>query len=419
MRIATPLVNGLAVAHSPYTVNLAAKRTTPAARLARRAPDAVNLPLLNYFKRTDLQWYGNISVGTPPQTLSVVFDTGSTSLEFSSTLCGAACAKQNQFAPSNSSTFIDGGSQKRIVFSTGVGVDPVVGDDTTLVLRSGRDTVRIGDLAAERVPLFLIVNQTAPFFDNPFDGIMGLGATPGAFFAALAQQGLPGIFGMLFTPHDEGGAQLTVGGVDATKFSGEPTYAALSTNGPDVFWTLTSDGIFVGGQAARNTRNLDVIFDSGTSTIALDPKLSKLIYGLISPEIQPNAAKPGTWGFPCSILPLPQASIDFAFTSTSGQTFNLTIPSSSFSVGPFAGGNGTLCQGLITDLAGYAIVGGSLLKEYYSIWDLDQRRMGFVKRNGTISAADKSATGAAATLNLRALFRASVLAALTTLLFSL
>ena len=41
------------------------------------------------------------------QTVSVVFDTGSSTLEFASTLCGTACANQVQFDSSKSSTFVD------------------------------------------------------------------------------------------------------------------------------------------------------------------------------------------------------------------------------------------------------------------------------------------------------------------------
>ncbi|KZW03629.1 acid protease [Exidia glandulosa HHB12029] len=397
MRATNSLVGALSVAHSPYTLTLSPKRLDTTHSLSRRALQPADVPLMDYFNRTDLQWYGNISVGTPPQNLTVVFDTGSTTLEFASTLCGSACANQHQFNPNKSSTFVDGGSSRRIVFSTGVGIDPVVGDNTALVLRTAKDTVRVADLSASEVPIYLITNQTPVFLQNPFDGIMGLGAQPVGFLGGLIAQGLPAMFGMLFTPHDEGGAQLTLGGVDSSQFSGDPTYVVLSNDMAPQMWVLSSSGIFVGGKAAPTPQQLSVIFDSGTSTLAIDPTLSKAIYALISPEIQPNSAQPGTWGFPCSILPLGNATIDFAFTSTDGRLFNLTIPADALSVGPFPTNNpnGTLCQGFITDLQGFVIVGGSLLKEYYSIWDVSGHRMGFAKRNGTIAVSHK--TGAAAT----------------------
>jgi hypothetical protein len=48
-----------------------------------------------------------LTSSSPYQTVSVVFDTGSSTLEFASTLCGTACANQVQFDSSKSSTFVD------------------------------------------------------------------------------------------------------------------------------------------------------------------------------------------------------------------------------------------------------------------------------------------------------------------------
>jgi hypothetical protein len=68
--------------------------------------------------------------------------------------------------------------------------------------------------------------------------------------------------------------------------------------------------------------------------------------------------------------------IDITFTSQDGSPFNLTIPSSELSVGPFADDPST-CQTLINAFDGLELVGGSLLKHWYSIWDVGNGRMGF------------------------------------------
>jgi hypothetical protein len=68
--------------------------------------------------------------------------------------------------------------------------------------------------------------------------------------------------------------------------------------------------------------------------------------------------------------------IDITFTSQDGTPFNLTIPSSELSVGPFADDPST-CQTLINVFEGLELVGGSLLKHWYSIWDVGGQRMGF------------------------------------------
>lgn len=106
-------------------------------------------------------------------TWQVVFDTGSSTLEFASTLC-ASCSNPVLFDPDRSSTFRDGGRVSSITFATGVGVDPVVGANYRLTLRSAVDTVSVSGLTAPNTNLFLITDQTPTFNIDPFSGIQGL-----------------------------------------------------------------------------------------------------------------------------------------------------------------------------------------------------------------------------------------------------
>lgn len=109
--------------------------------------------------------------------------------------------------------------------------------------------------------------------------------------------------------------------------------------------------------------------------ILLTPS-TQAIYSLISPNIKANPNEPGTYGIACSLIPTLPAVIDITFTSQQGTPFNLTIPSSELSVGPFAN-NASLCQTLINAFDGLELVGGSLLKHYYSVWDIGNKRLGF------------------------------------------
>ncbi|KAJ7072089.1 acid protease [Mycena amicta] len=358
----------------PQTIQLRSRVAPKEATLRRRALSPTTVNLTDFFLGTDLQWYGNMTVGTPPQVVSVVFDTGSSSLEFASTLC-AACP-QVKFNSSKSSTFVDVGTTSTITFSTGVGVDPVVGANYRLTLRAARDTVSVGGLSAPATNLFLITNETPKFDIDPFSGIQGMSARAQGFFASLVSQGLPSLFSLYLTPEAVGGAEMTVGGIDTTKFTGNLTFASLPA-GSGATWTLASPQIFVNGQtnaALRATRN--VIFDSGTSNILFPTATANAIYALISPNIVPHSAEPGTYGIACASIPSLPAEISIAFTAQNGQLFNLTIPSSELSVGPFED-NPAVCQTLINAFDGLSLVGGSLLKHYYSVWDVGGQRMGF------------------------------------------
>lgn len=105
------------------------------------------------------------------------------------------------------------------------------------------------------------------------------------------------------------------------------------------------------------------------------------MYALISPDIQPFAAEPGAYGLPCNKIGGLPAEISIAFTDQLGKPFNLTIPSSELNVGPFQSDPST-CQTLINAFEGLELVGGSLLKHWYSVWDIENQRMGFASNGG-------------------------------------
>lgn len=95
---------------------------------------------------------------------------------------------------------------------------------------------------------------------------------------------------------------------------------------------------------------------------------------MISPNIKPHG-KFGAYGIPCNQIANLSAQLDVTFTSQSGRPFNLTIPSRELNVGPFRD-DPTICQTFINALD-INIIGGSLLKHYYSLWDVAGSRIGF------------------------------------------
>ncbi|OCH90752.1 acid protease [Obba rivulosa] len=302
------------------------------------------------------------------------------------TECGAPCANQIAFDPSKSSTYVFGDDVSEFPFDTGVGVDPVINDDYVLLVRNGSDAVGIGPYTVPDMPLFTIINQTAAFQIDPFSGILGMSSDSRFFLGGLINQGLPRI--RIFSYfRDVSHAELTLGVVDESKIKGPLKYSALF-GGAGGQWAINSPAIYVNGKTGPvlATERDGIIFDSGTSNIFFDTETAEAIYALISPDIKPFAAEPGAYGIPCSEIHKLPAKIDIAFNGTDGLPFNLTIPSSELSVGPFKS-NSSVCQTLINvsdEFEGYGLVGGSLLKHYYSIWDLGNQQMGFA-RNSELS----------------------------------
>jgi hypothetical protein len=71
---------------------------------------------------------------------------------------------------------------------------------------------------------------------------------------------------LFLTPNAVGHAELTLGGVDDTKFNGSLTFITQpSSNGN---WELPSTGISVNGKTTNTLETKrTVIFDSGTSSL--------------------------------------------------------------------------------------------------------------------------------------------------------
>ncbi|KAF8676681.1 Acid protease, partial [Rhizoctonia solani] len=285
---------------------------TPPRNVARLALAPSSEPLQDYYKGTDLQWYGAIQAGTPPQNFTVVFDTGSFSGEIPSTSC-SSCVNQKKFNSAASSTFYDYHRSSTENFGTGVG------DYESLTLSAVRDTVAIAGLSAAKTDFYLITKQSSGFDADPFDGIFGMGySADGTVFQNLVNQGLPAVFGMWLTPKSVGGAELTLGGIDNSKFSGPVTYIPVdpATQG---FWQLVSSQYAVNGKtSAALKKTTHVIFDSGTSNIVFPKAVTEALYALISPEIKPVGTK-GAYGIACSKISSLTAKLDFTFTTTAGK----------------------------------------------------------------------------------------------------
>lgn len=118
------------------------------------------------------QFVGEIEIGTPPQKFKVVFDTGSSNLWVPSQKCvKGGCVPHKKYDPTKSTTFKtnlkDGGQPLFTFIEYGTG---------TCVLEHGYDDVGIQGLKIPKQDIGLVVEESLhPFFELPFDGIVGLG----------------------------------------------------------------------------------------------------------------------------------------------------------------------------------------------------------------------------------------------------
>lgn len=310
-----------------------------------------------------------------------MFDTGSSDVLIPSSRCNVTgCTKLlHRFDAEKSTTFKDLHGPFYLGFSTGTGVSTT--GDLTVEGTVVRDTLSVAGITVDSFQFALITNQTSAFGDDPFDGIVGMGfnqglsSGPQTLFEAINATGSLGqaLYGLYLTPKAVGDAEISFGSVDTSKTCGQVNYIPVypitgQFNG-------TFEKVFVNGAALDIEPNY-VIYDSGTANIVAPKDDAEKVYAAISPHIKPLDST-GTYGMPCDIIKHLPATISFTI---GGQ--NYTIPSQELSVGPLLDQPG-MCQTLINASfpsrpGGTAlwVIGGSLLKYYYTVWDIGNSRFG-------------------------------------------
>lgn len=217
----------------------------------------------------DAQYYGEISLGTPPQTFSVVFDTGSSNLWVPSSKCSylsIACYLHNKYYSEESSTYEEDGREFSIEYGSG-----------SLTGFFSRDTLHIGGIAVEDQVFAEAINEPSlSFIAASFDGIMGMGFPEISVgkveppFQNMLRQGVidEPVFSFWLNRDEEdpNGGELVLGGVDPTHFKGEHTWAKVTRRG---FWQFEMEKIKVkGASKSLCSEGCQAIADTGTSLLA-------------------------------------------------------------------------------------------------------------------------------------------------------
>lgn len=330
----------------------------------------------------DAEYYGPVSIGTPSQDFMVIYDTGSANLWVPSARCiSKACTTHRRYDFSKSSTFERDGRGVVLPYGSGTCAGTLI-----------QDTVNIGSIELKHATVGSIVFEPGQIWDeSPFDGILGLAypqlAVPAdktspvvppfdqmmkeelldknqfAFFLSTCKP--PGSSGGQDTCE---GSQVTLGGVDPNKFSGDITWVPMTFYQKMLgYWLVKSDGFKVGSKSLACTIPLvgcPMVVDTGTSIIAVPPAQFAAVnttIGVVNPD--------------CSnVMSLPTMSFQFA-----GKEFQLEPD---FYVLRASDENGAdTCQlgivGVSSGLPGMWILGDPFLRKYYTVFDRDNGRVGF------------------------------------------
>ncbi|KAF3000410.1 hypothetical protein E8E14_002612 [Neopestalotiopsis sp. 37M] len=343
-----------------------------------------NVQATDWFYRGDNEWYSTVQVGTPPQNLTVAWDTGSVDLLLPGTNC-TTCSNHTLFDPTKSSTYSPlPGRRTKTYYSTGVDSIPFTvpeGEGGVIV----HDKIALGDLVVDSQGFILVDESAAALNKMPVDGILGLGAPnvtgigqePWYWNLYDSGQLASPVFAFYTPAGDIDGAELTLGGIDDTKYEGEIPYTKLESSRGG--YTLRQSGLYINGEVFSKTGT--AILDTGTAFMQTpNYAIAKKLYAAISPNIT-QIDEAGAWGVACDQIDALAPEFTFTFGPLGG-ALNLTIPKEAFNLGEYPGQPG-ICQTLFNNplgsvsIGGIWLIGSPLLKQYYTVWDAVNGEIGW------------------------------------------
>ncbi|KAI6043966.1 acid protease [Pisolithus marmoratus] len=314
-------------------------------------------------------WIGTISVGTPPQDFTVVFDTGSSDLLLPSVTCDSSCDGHSRYDPSQSST--SASLNKTFSLSYGGG--------STAAGELYSDDVLIGGYEAINQTLGAATTYSAGFQAPTFgaDGLLGLG------FPQISVYGQPPVFQTLISDNAVSESlfgvafELMVGAADTGMYNqSSMVFVSVSLQ---AYWQIPMDGLTRPGLnnsgevvIANKTSYAQAIIDTGTTLIITsDANAQKYYADVPGAEVVPSLGS-GVWSVPCDSIASILPTLSFG-----GHAF--PVSTSTFNLGKVSD-NSTNC---ITGLAGggsdYWVIGDVFLQNVYTVFDIGNSRVGFAE----------------------------------------
>lgn len=307
-----------------------------------------------------LGYYGEISVGTPPQKFNVVFDTGSSDLWVVSSNCQSdICSRQRKFDYGQSSSYEENddeesGSLINVEYGSG-----------SMNGHAGKDVIRLanGQIEIEDQGIVDATTLSRDFIGSPFQGIFGLGLAgissskhDPPFQTMINQNLVEQPLFAIYSQHNAG--EIDFGGIDHSRYEGDLQYA---DNVDDGYWMISIDSASFQGQIFDERK---AIVDSG-STLIIMSDTDAAVYHQEIPGASSNGD--GTYSFPCrNVKDLKPLFIDAGSAKLSIPAEKLFLtPMSSATTNCLSGVSGQASSG--SNDENTWILGDIFLRNFYTV----------------------------------------------------
>ena len=355
---ATCVLSALALVEIPLYHSAPSKAGIKHLLTAAKYMDTPEIDVSNYM---NAQYYGPISIGTPPQDFLVIFDTGSSNLWVPSSSCNSvACLVHSTYNAGLSSTYVANGTAIAIQYGSGSASGFM-----------SMDTVNFAGIQIPNVPFAEMTDVPGiSFVATKSDGILGLAWRGIAaddvnpVFQLMTEQNLiednSFSFYLSKTAGSEG-SKLILGGVDDTLYTGNFTYHPLLQ---DLWWEIQLDDILVNGQSVGAINPIGIV-DSGTSTLAgAQPLIDKITEAI------------GTVPTDCSNL----STLPTVTFVIGGIQYELDASEWVWQIaadGQTECMNGFMAMNMPANMGDMIILGDIFIRKYYTHFDFGGNRVGF------------------------------------------
>ncbi|KAI1785665.1 acid protease [Ganoderma leucocontextum] len=308
----------------------------------------------------DTEWTGTIAIGTPPQTFTINFDTGSSDLWVPASSC-SSCATHHLYDTTSSST-----SQAQ---SGTFGIE--YGDGSTASGPIYTDAVTVAGIVATNQFFSAVTTESAEFADDPTDGILGLAfpnisslGQPPFFQSAMAQgQVSSGVFSFKLASE---GSELFLGGKNSSLYTGALEFHSVSEA---AYWQIGGGSAAANGVVAGS--GFEAVIDTGTTIMYGDPDQVGTLYGAI-PGAQVFDAENGFYSYPCNSPP----TVTFSWGGTAW-----AITPENLNLGETEEGSGQCVGALAGQDVGLGsnvwLLGDSFMKNVYTVFSAVDQTVGF------------------------------------------